>query len=428
MELEFLKAPEIIRIGLENFATGDILLTVFFIISIVLSALVTGAEAAVYSINLEILNKLREEEYERTEILFRDSRSLIFTARFAHILLNGIALVTSLFLYAEHIYPHTRPFIGLLVFFIVITGILVVFGEILPKIYAYRHPRTTALRTTSIMRMFKFIFSPFINIASKEANKNTELSLDQLTKVLEMTEDSELKEEKDILEGIVKFGNTYAADIIRPRINVIALNITDSFETVKQTIIEHGYSRLPVYKENLDNIVGILYIKDVISKLYTSPELPWQELIRPAYFVPETKKINDLLKEFQLKKVHLAIVVDEYAGTSGIVTMEDILEEIVGDINDEYDEAKDTYIRINENAFIFDASTSINDFIKIIDCEPERFKDIEGDADSLAGLILELKGELPKRGEIVTYKKFKFTVLEANNRRIEKIKYELIAD
>ncbi len=428
MELEFLKAPEIIRIGLENFAIGDILLIVFFIISIVLSALVTGAEAAAYSINPEILNKLREEEYERTEILFRDSRSLIFTARFAHILLNGIALVTSLFLYAEHIHPYTRPFIGLLVFFIVITGILVVFGEILPKIYAYRHPHTTALRTTSIMRMFKFIFSPFINIASKEANKNTELSLDQLTKVLEMTEDSELKEEKDILEGIVKFGNTYAADIIRPRINVIALNITDSFETVKQTIIEHGYSRLPVYKENLDNIVGILYIKDVISKLYTSPELPWQELIRPAYFVPETKKINDLLKEFQLKKVHLAIVVDEYAGTSGIVTMEDILEEIVGDINDEYDEAKDTYIRINENAFIFDASTSINDFIKIIDCEPERFKDIEGDADSLAGLILELKGELPKRGEIVTYKKFKFTVLEANNRRIEKIKYELIAD
>ena len=181
---------------------------------------------------------------------------------------------------------------------------------------------------------------------------------------------------------------------------------------------------MPVFREDLDSIEGILYAKDLLGYLQENSDFKWQSLIRPAYFVPETKKIDDLLEEFQLKKVHMAIVVDEYGGTSGIVTMEDILEEIVGEINDEYDEKEENFIRLKNNAYIFEASTLLNDFIKIIDAEPDSFKDIEGEADTLAGLILEIKGEMPKKSEVIIYKCHKFTILEVDNRRIKKIKYE----
>ena len=240
----------------------------------------------------------------------------------------------------------------------------------------------------------------------------------------ELTEDAEINDEKDILEGIVRFSNIAAIDIIRPRINIIALDIEDSFEVVKNVVIEHGYSRLPVYRENLDTIEGILYVKDLLAHLKEPQNFAWQSLIRPAYFVPETKKINDLLEEFQVKKVHMAIIVDEYGGTSGIVTMEDILEEIVGEINDEYDEKEETYTKLSNNTYIFEACTLLNDFIKIVDADPDSFKDIEGEADTLAGLILEIKGELPGKNDVITYQSHKFTILEVDNRRIKKIKYE----
>ena len=250
------------------------------------------------------------------------------------------------------------------------------------------------------------------------------LSMEQLSKALEYTEDEELHEEKGMLEGIVRFSNISAIDIIQPRINIIALDIEDDFETIKNTVIQSGYSRMPVFREDLDSIEGILYVKDLLAYLQESGNFQWQNLIRPAYFVPETKKIDDLLEEFQVKKVHMAIVVDEYGGTSGIVTMEDILEEIVGEINDEYDEKEESFIRLKNNAYIFEGSTLLNDFLKIIDADPDSFKNIEGEADTLAGLILEIKGELPKKSEVVTYKEHKFTILEVDNRRIKKIKYE----
>ena len=181
---------------------------------------------------------------------------------------------------------------------------------------------------------------------------------------------------------------------------------------------------MPVYRENLDTIEGSLYVKDLLAHLKEPQNFAWQSLIRPAYFVPETKKINDLLEEFQVKKVHMAIIVDEYGGTSGIVTMEDILEEIVGEINDEYDEKEETYTKLSNNTYIFEACTLLNDFIKIVDADPDSFKDIEGEADTLAGLILEIKGELPGKNDVITYQSHKFTILEVDNRRIKKIKYE----
>lgn len=276
--------------------------------------------------------------------------------------------------------------------------------------YLFRPLSTLLIRSTSLI--------------SKRMAKKDGLSMDQLSKALELTEDAEINDEKDILEGIVRFSNIAAIDIIRPRINIIALDIEDSFEVVKNVVIEHGYSRLPVYRENLDTIEGILYVKDLLAHLKEPQNFAWQSLIRPAYFVPETKKINDLLEEFQVKKVHMAIIVDEYGGTSGIVTMEDILEEIVGEINDEYDEKEETYTKLSNNTYIFEACTLLNDFIKIVDADPDSFKDIEGEADTLAGLILEIKGELPRKNDVITYQSHKFTILEVDNRRIKKIKYE----
>ena len=254
-------------------------------------------------------------------------------------------------------------------------------------------------------------------------DKKDGISIDQLSKALELTQDTSINEEKDILEGIVRFGNIDAIDIICPRINVIAIDSQSTYRQVKEIISEHGYSRMPVYEENLDNIIGILYVKDLLQHLDETDEFKWQTLIRPAYFVPETKKINDLLEEFQVKKVHLAIVVDEYGGTSGIVTMEDIIEEIVGDINDEYDEQEIAYTRDKNGAYVFEASTLLNDFYKITDIDEDTFREVEGDADTLAGLILELKGELPQKNEIITYKEHQFKVLEVDNRRIKKIQY-----
>ena len=304
-------------------------------------------------------------------------------------------------------------------------------GEIIPKLYANRSQLSMVIFMAGPLTFLSHLFRPLsalligsTSIISKRMDKKDNLSIDQLSKALELTKDTAINEEKDILEGIVRFGNIDAVDIIRPRINVIAIDGSSSYQQVKEIITEHGYSRMPVYEENLDNITGILYVKDLLQHLDEKEDFRWQTLIRPAYFVPETKKINDLLEEFQTKKVHLAIVVDEYGGTTGIVTMEDIIEEIVGDINDEYDEQEIVYTRDKNGAYIFEASTLLNDFYKITDIEEDSFQEVEGDADTLAGLILEIKGELPHKDEVITYKEHQFKVLEVDNRRIKKIQYK----
>ena len=308
-------------------------------------------------------------------------------------------------------------------------------GEIIPKLYANRSQLSMVIFMAGPLTFLSHLFRPLsslligsTSVIRKRMDKKDNLSIDQLSKALELTKDTAINEEKDILEGIVRFGNIDAVDIIRPRINVIAIDSNSTYQQVKEIITEHGYSRMPVYEENLDNITGILYVKDLLLHLDEKNDFRWQTLIRPAYFVPESKKINDLLEEFQSKKVHLAIVVDEYGGTSGIVTMEDIIEEIVGDINDEYDEQEIVYTRDKNGAFIFEASTLLNDFYKITDIDEDTFQEVEGDADTLAGLILELKGELPLKDEVITYKEHQFKILEVDNRRIKKIQYKKIGN
>lgn len=420
------------NVPLESFNFVDIIFFFVLLFLLICSALISGSEVAYFSLSPGDIQKLKQKGYDKAYNLHKKPNRLLATILISNNFVNVGIVILSTYLMNTLWDFSGSPALKFLIQVIVVTFMILLFGEIIPKIYANRARIRFAIWMAPPLAVLMFFFKPLAIllirstsvISKKMAKKKNNLSIDELSKALELTKDSEINEEKDILEGIVRFTNTYAIDIIRPRINIIAINITDSFQHVKDMIVEHGYSRLPVYDENLDTIKGILYIKDTLPHIQKDDGFQWQYLIRPAYFVPETKKINDLLEEFQLKKVHMAIVVDEYGGTSGIVTMEDILEEIVGEINDEYDEKEETYIRIKNSAYIFEASTLLNDFVKIANDGKDDFKNVEGDADTLAGLILEIKGELPKKNEVVTYFEHKFTILDVDNRRIKKIKYE----
>ena len=313
---------------------------------------------------------------------------------------------------------------------VLLTFLLLLFGEIMPKVYAGQHALSFCRSGVGTILFFRKMFYPFASIvmssgklADKVVQKESHtLSVDDLEQALELTDKEELKEEARMLEGIVRFGDETAKEIMTSRQDVIDLDIHSTFQEVLECVVENNYSRIPVYQDNSDNIRGILYIKDLLPHLSKGGNFRWQSLIRPPYFVPETKKIDDLLREFQENKVHIAIVVDEFGGTSGIVTMEDILEEIVGEINDEYDEDEKSYVRINSNTFVFEGKTLLSDFYKILKLDDEIFDDVEGDADTIAGLLLEIKGEFPKLHEKIVYEHFTFEVMEMEERRISKVK------
>ena len=259
--------------------------------------------------------------------------------------------------------------------------------------------------------------------AEKVVQKESrQLSVDDLEQALELTDKNDIKDEQGMLQGIIRFGDETAKEVMTSRQDIVDLDISCSYEDVLKCIVDNNYSRIPVYQDNQDNIRGVLYIKDLLPHLSKPTSFRWQSLIRPPYFVPETKKIDDLLRDFQENKVHIAIVVDEFGGTSGIVTLEDILEEIVGEINDEFDEEEHNYSKLGSNTYLFEGKTLLKDFLKILNLPDDEFDEIEGDADSLAGLLLEIKGDFPAIHEILKYKNYKFEILAIEERRISKVK------
>ena len=303
----------------------------------------------------------------------------------------------------------------------------------MPKIYARQNPLSFCRKVAGGINFLMKLFWPLETIllrsgilAEKVVQPETHvLSVDDLEQALELTDKEDIKDEQSILQGIIRFGDETAKEVMTSRQDVVDLDIKSTFAEVLHCIVENNYSRIPVYQENSDNIRGILYIKDLLPHLGKPDNFRWQSLIRPPYFVPETKKIDDLLREFQENKVHIAIVVDEYGGTSGIVTLEDILEEIVGEINDEYDEEEKFYTRLNRNTYVFEGKTLMSDFCKTLEIDDEEFSDVEGDADTLAGLMLELKGDFPVIHEKLEYKNYLFEILEIEERRISKVKVVL---
>ncbi len=413
--------------------TGAIISCILACILLVFSAFASGSEIAFFSLSPSNLNELDEDKNEvdgKILKLREDSERTLATILITNNLIN-VTIIMLLNYFINHVVDFGNALLlEFIMITVILTFLLLLFGEIMPKVYAGQRPLAFCRRTAGIILFLSKVFRPLSNVLIKTGimagkvvqKENHVLSVNDLEHALDLTDKEELKDEKNMLEGIVRFGDETAKEVMTSRQDVVDLDFSLSFPEVLKCIVENNYSRIPVYQGNSDNIRGILYIKDLLPHLSKPATFRWQSLIRPPYFVPETKKIDDLLRDFQANKVHIAIVVDEYGGTSGLITLEDILEEIVGEINDEYDEEEKNYIRINSNTYVFEGKTLLSDLYKILNLDDETFEEVEGDADSLAGLLLEIKGDFPEQHERINYKNFTFEVTELDEHRISKIK------
>ena len=412
---------------------GAIIAICLVVLLLFASGFVSASEIAFFSLSPTDLSEIEEEEHgsdKRIMELLQDSERLLATILISNNFVNVTIIMLCNFFFAEVVDFGDSVIVEFLVITVILTFLLLLFGEIMPKIYSAQHTLKFTRMAAPIITILKKVFSPLSNLLVRStvivnkcvAKRNYNISVDDLSQALELTDKTEISEESNILEGIIRFGGETAKEVMTPRLDMVDLEISSTFKEVLDCVVENGYSRVPVYADSQDNIKGILYIKDLLPHLKKGADFKWQSLIRSAYFVPETKMIDDLLRDFQANKIHIAIVVDEFGGTSGIVTMEDIIEEIVGEINDEYDEEERSYVKINDHTYVFEAKTLLSDFYKILKIDADAFEDIEGDADTLAGLLLEIKGEFPKLHEKLEYEHYQFEVLEMDARRILKVK------
>lgn len=418
---------------------GAIISVAVTVVLLLLSALMSASEVAFFSISRSEVKKLKKEDTKDASIakLMQNPSKLLATILTANNLVNVSIVIAST--YATH---HIIDFGGnLLLEFvfqtIIITFLLLLFGEILPKIYATLLGIRFARAVSGIMTVTEKILTPITwiltrstNALGKWLNKNKRkgISVDELSSALRLTNESEGKGNKEnaILESIVHFSSIYVSEVMTPRTEMTSLSVAARFKQVLELIKQCGYSRIPVYNGTEDNIRGILYVKDLLPHLDKGDNFRWQTLVRNAYFVPETKKIDDLLTDFQKNKIHIAIVVDEFGGTSGVVTMKDVLEEIMGNIADEYDdEQQPLYRKTNDGRFVFEAKIPLNDFFKIENIQESDFENISDEVETLAGLLLEIKGEIPSPGQEIDFKQYHFTILKADNRHIQSVKLSI---
>ena len=409
------------------------------LVLIFLSGLASGSEIAFFSLSPNELSEL-DPEHSMDDAIISDLREDSERTLATILIVNNLVNVTIVML-CNYIFTHVVDFGGIvwleiLCVTVLLTFILLLFGEILPKVYSRQNPLAFCRQICGAVMTCRRIFWPLETVlmstgflASKVVQKeNYVLSINELEQALELTDKNDIREEERILQGIVRFGDEVAKEVMTSRQDIVDLEIQSSYADVLKCVIENNYSRIPIYQGSEDNIRGVLYIKDLLPHLSKPSTFRWQSLIRPPYFVPETKKIDDLLRDFQKNKVHIAIVVDEFGGTSGIVTLEDILEEIVGEINDEFDDEKRSFIKLDHNTYIFEGKTLITDLVKILDVDDDEFDDACGDNGTIAGMLLELKGDFPVRHETLEYKKYSFEVLEQEDRRISKVKLTINAD
>ena len=398
-----------------------------------MSGFASGSEIAFFSLSPNDLNELDPEKSttdKRIEMLRDDGERTLATILITNNFVNVTIIMLCNYIFAEIIDFGNAYLLQFLCITVMLTFLLLLFGEIIPKIYSRQSPLKFCRSVVNGILLMRKIFWPLENlllrsgiVAEKVVQKEPrELSVNDLEQALELTDKDDIKDEQSMLKGIIRFGDETAKEIMTSRQDVVDIDIKSSFDELLNCIVENNYSRIPVYQDNSDNVRGVLYVKDLLPHLGKPANFRWQSMIRPPYFVPATKKIDNLLREFQENKVHIAIVVDEFGGTCGIVTLEDILEEIVGEINDEFDEEEKTYRRVNKNTYIFEGKTLLSDFIRILNIDDEEFEDVEGDADTLAGLILEIKGDFPKLNEIVEYKHYSFETIGVEGRRISRIR------
>jgi gliding motility-associated protein GldE len=408
---------------------------VVFVLLLAGSGLMSGSEVAYFSLRPEDIEKLKNDKHKKAKAalrLYNNPEKLLSTILVANNTINIAIVLLAAFMSSQLFDFSDEPLLGFLINIVVITFVLLFFGEVMPKVYSSRiHYKVVlfmALPLTVIQNIFKPITSLLIFstsfVKSKTSAKRTNISMDDISDALELAAD-DMEEDEKLLKGIVNFGNINVSAIMCPRIDVTALDIKDGFHKVVSVIVESGFSRIPVYSGSFDSVKGILYAKDVLPYTSYPDNFKWQSLLRTTYFVPETKKINDLLKEFQAKKIHMAVVIDEYGGTSGIVTLEDIIEEIVGEITDESDEDEVLYRKIDDKLYIFEGKILLNDFCRVLEIDEESLENIRGEAETLAGLILELTGEIPVKGKTIDSGNFRFSIESADRRRIKEIKVEI---
>ncbi len=410
------------------FGLGAMLLLLFF------SAMVSGSEIAFFSLthnHLEHFKKQKSHSDKKILALLERPNHLLATILIANNVINIAIIVLSTLVFRSFYEMAIHPVVAFILQVALVTFLILLFAEVLPKVYASRYPERFSATMSGPLLVLRKIFQPLSALLVKTTRiidrrmdkKRPNLSMDELSHALEITvDDSTDEEDKKLLRGIVRFGNTYVREIMKSRVDVIAVEYKTPFQELIRVIQNAGYSRIPVYRDSFDNVAGILYIKDLLPHLEKEKDFEWQSLLRDAFFVPESKRINELLKEFQEKKIHLAIVVDEYGGTSGLVSLEDILEEIVGEINDEFDMEEAIYSKIDQNTFVFEGKTLLKDFCKIVGADDDVFNEVRGEADTLAGLILEIKQEIPYQGDKIRFKDFEFEIEGVDKRRIKRIK------
>ncbi len=405
---------------------------VLTIVLLMLSGFASGSEIAFFSLSPSDLNELAPDKNSSDEGICRlreDSERTLATILITNNLVNVTIIMLCNFIFGSLVEFKVK-WLDFLVITVFLTFLLLLFGEIMPKVYSRSAPLKFCRKTVGGVLLLRKLFWPMETILIKSGviaekavpKEKRQLSVDDLEQALELTNKDDIKDEQSMLKGIIRFGDETAKEIMTPRQDIGDIDIKSSFPEVLKFIVDNNYSRIPIYQENEDNIRGMLYIKDLLPYLGKPDNFRWQSLIRSAYFVPETKKIDDLLHEFQENKIHIAIVVDEFGGTSGLVTLEDILEEIVGEINDEYDEEEKNYTRLNSNTYIFEGKTLLSDFCKVLGIDDDEFDSVVGDADSLAGLLLELKGDFLNLHEKITFKNYTFEVMAVEERRISKVK------
>ncbi|HLT54440.1 MAG TPA: gliding motility-associated protein GldE [Flavobacteriaceae bacterium] len=398
------------------------------------SALISGAEVALFSLSKTDVEEGLSENSKRIQIiakLLERPKKLLATILIANNFIN-IAIVILFAYMGNFLFEGIQsPLVRFLIEVVVITFLILLFGEILPKIYASRNNLKFATFMAYPLKVIDVMFSPLslpmrsitLAIHRKLGKQKSSFSVDQLSQALELTSEHDTtQEEQKILKGIVSFGNTDTRQVMKPRIDIFALNIEQKFADIIPVIIENGYSRIPVYQDNIDQIKGILYVKDLLPYL-SRKQFDWTTLLREPFFVPENKKLDDLMVEFQDKKVHLAMVVDEYGGISGLVSLEDIIEEIVGDISDEFDDEDLIYSKLDDKNYVFEGKTPLKDFYKVLELQDtSRFESHKGEAETLAGFVLEISGSFPKRNSKINFENYVFTIESLDKKRIQRIK------
>lgn len=413
---------------------GVIIAAVLTVVLMGFSAFASGSEIAFFSLSptdMAEVNEAKTASDRNIKTLREDSERTLATILITNNFVNVTIIMLCNYIFSHLIHFGEKAYwLQFLSLTVLLTFLLLLFGEIMPKVYSRQDPLGFCRKFVGGIMICRKLFWFMENIllrsgilAEKVVQKESHvLSVDDLEQALELTDKEDIKDEQSMLKGIIRFSDETAKEVMTSRQNIVDLDIQSTYAEVLKCIVENNYSRIPVYQDNTDNIRGILYIKDLLPHLDKPASFRWQSLIRPPYFVPETKKIDDLLREFQENKVHIAIVVDEFGGTSGIVTLEDIMEEIVGEINDEYDEEEKFYSKLNYNTFVFEGKTLLADFCRILNIDDDEFAEVEGDADTLAGLLLEIKGDFPSMHEKLDYKNYSFEVMGIEERRISKIK------